>query len=1154
MNLSWGVASLITIGAGIKVSHAVGENNTYLAKIYVKAGIVGITCISIFFFLFLAFTNNFLISLIHLNNPAIEQAAKKYLLISSISIPFMFQNLFFSSVFIGYGNSKAPFLINTIALSLNIVLDYLLIFPIHLGIQGTALATIIALSTATLLFYVKLNQTVGLKPKNILFRYKLLIQIVKLGISPTIQRSTFTIIAILMARIISEWGTTAIAVQKVGVQIEAISYMTAGGFMSALSAISGQAYGAKDYKKQWEAFYSGIILAFIIGIITSIVMYVFSEPLFSIFLHDTKSITMGKEYLMILSASQLFVCFELIATGAFFGWGQTHIPAITGITLTVLRIPIAFAFISFWRNALASIWWSISISSIAKGIILVLLYIILFKSFIKNKLVMEHDFLNSAVGFLKGNSWLEGLFGVEKENVRVDKYGHLAQTPHPKIFGNKFKHPYITTDFSESQIEMITPPLPSIRQTIGFLETIHDIVSQELIDEYLWPQSIPPILPDENQIPIAHFDEEGKEAQHYREFLAKKYGSKGQLFSGIHFNFSYSEKLLKMLYLKTNMSTSFNDFKNEIYLKTCRQMLRLRWLYILLYGNSPVVDSSLELQCKKAPFIKSKNIIALSIRNSCYGYRNFGDLYPDYSSASKFRNSINKMIKKQQLVSPKELYSAVRPKFTKNPNSISYIEFRFIDNNPLSKIGITEDALHFLHLMALYGLLTEEPDSFDPAAQDMANAYQEYVALYGLSTSSLSFDKDGKHIDIWNEAKTHIQKMVKLFLKLKIDSKKYQTSLMHAKHLIDIPDQRGIYRTLDGIQKMNYITFHLDRANYYLTMSKQNKYNFIGLEDMELSTQLLLREAIKRGVLFEIIDRKENFIKLQRDGNTQYVKQATKTSLDNYASILAMENKLVTKNILCGHGLRVPDGEVYSTAEAAKNDFALFQGKPIVVKPNQTNFGIGITILKDNTNEEIYQKAINIAFEHDSTILIEEFIAGKEFRFFLIGDEVAGILHRVPANITGDGTKSIRELVRIKNQDPLRGKGYHTPLEYIQLGEAEAIFLQAQNKNFDYIPASGETIYLRENSNISTGGDSIDYTDLIPDSYKQIAIKAAKALNVVITGLDMIIPDYTQDATDNNYAVIELNFNPAIHIHCYPFKGKNRKLNERLMDILGYNR
>jgi glutamate--cysteine ligase len=581
-------------------------------------------------------------------------------------------------------------------------------------------------------------------------------------------------------------------------------------------------------------------------------------------------------------------------------------------------------------------------------------------------------------------------------------------------------------------------------------------------------------------------------------------------------------------------------------------MLRLRWLYILLYGDSPVVDPSFELMCKMAPYPIEKNVIALSIRNSCFGYQNFDDLFPDYSSVFNYKSSINQMIKDEKIAAAKELYSPVRPKFLRNPDHISYLEFRFIDIDPLTKAGISSEALRFLHAFALYGLLTDEPDDFDAEAQAEANRYHTGVALYGLNTANYLVDEDGERYKVWLKAKTILREIADLFGKLDIDNPEYLISLSHAIELIENPRERKVYEVLKGIVKMGYISFHIEKAQYYLNGSRTTSYNFHGLEDMELSTQLLLREAVKRGVSFEILDRKENFIRFQKDGNIQYVKQATKTSLDNYASILAMENKLVTKKILEEHEIRVPKGLEYTSADAAKADFLIHQGKPVVIKPNQTNFGLGITILKENNNEETYRRAVDIAFEHDSTILIEEFISGKEFRFFVIGDEVAGILHRVPANVTGDGTKTIRELVELKNQDPLRGKGYRTPLEKIQLGEAEAMFLKQQNKDFSTIPTFGEIVFLRENSNISTGGDSIDFTDDIPDSYKQIAVRAAKALNVVITGLDMIIPDVSAEATDDNYAIIELNFNPAIHIHCHPFQGKNRKLNEKLMDALGY--
>ena len=114
-------------------------------------------------------------------------------------------------------------------------------------------------------------------------------------------------------------------------------------------------------------------------------MIVFAKPLFSIFLSDPGSVAMGREYLVILGFSQLFMVLELMSTGAFFGWGKTNIPAITGIILTVMRIPMAYAFISLWQNALSSVWWSISISSMAKGTVLMVLFIVLFRSFIRKQ-------------------------------------------------------------------------------------------------------------------------------------------------------------------------------------------------------------------------------------------------------------------------------------------------------------------------------------------------------------------------------------------------------------------------------------------------------------------------------------------------------------------------------------------------------------------------------------------------------------------------------------------------------------------------------------------------------------------------------------------------------------------------------------------------
>lgn len=386
MHLSWGLSALLTVGAGIKVSHAIGSRNSQLAKDYIRSGIWAVVVVAVVYYLFLLVAAKELIGLVRLNNTEIERAATDFLLIVGLAIPFSFQNLFFTSVFIGAGDSKSPFRINSIALATNILLDYLFIFQAGWGIKGAAIGTIVSQALGALLFYRRLKGDPNLDPIGANFRRPFLYEIFKLGISPTVQRVLFTVVSISMARIITTWGPTAIAVQKIGIQIEAISYMTAGGFLSALATISGIAYGAGDFQKQWSAFRSGMFLAFVLGTITSVVLIVFAKPLFSIFLNDRESLEMGREYLVILGYSQLFMVLELVATGAFFGWGRTNIPAITSITLTVLRIPMALAFIQFWQKQLSSVWWSISISSILKGILLMVLFIVLFKAFIRKQM------------------------------------------------------------------------------------------------------------------------------------------------------------------------------------------------------------------------------------------------------------------------------------------------------------------------------------------------------------------------------------------------------------------------------------------------------------------------------------------------------------------------------------------------------------------------------------------------------------------------------------------------------------------------------------------------------------------------------------------------------------------------------------------------
>ena len=333
---------------------------------------------------------------------------------------------------------------------------------------------------------------------------------------------------------------------------------------------------------------------------------------------------------------------------------------------------------------------------------------------------------------------------------------------------------------------------------------------------------------------------------------------------------------------------------------------------------------------------------------------------------------------------------------------------------------------------------------------------------------------------------------------------------------------------------------------------KGEKVLLKGYEGLELSTQLIIGEAIGRGIHVDVLDWDDNFLRLRKGDKTEYVKQATRTSVDSYISPLIMENKEVTKIILRESGINVPRGfSINSTAEM-EGKLSGFAERDIVVKPKSTNFGKGVAVLKHPYTEADLEKAVTLAFTYDHSVMLEEFIAGKEYRFLIIGDEVAAILHRVPANVTGDGIHTIEYLVNKKNEDPMRGKGYVTPLEKITLGQVEREYLASRGMDFRSIPRKLEKVYLRENSNISTGGDSIDFTDEINEGYKEVAVRAAKAVGAEICGADIIIRDIHESPRPDNYSVIELNFNPALHIHDYPYKGRNRKVERKVVDLLGF--
>lgn len=743
---------------------------------------------------------------------------------------------------------------------------------------------------------------------------------------------------------------------------------------------------------------------------------------------------------------------------------------------------------------------------------------------------------------------LSGRFGLEKENTRVDRNGHLSISKHPAIF--KKTNPFITRDFSESQIEMVTPALPTIKETFNFMYEIEKYVTSVLADEYLWPQSNPPILPDECEIPVA--EEENRRNFEYKQYLSNKYGAKRSIISGIHFNISFASEFIQDAYKQVAYEGTLEAYQQSMYLKVTKYFMKYRWLFIYLLSASPTFHNSYVSTCVSSAQVNASgdcNVEGLiSLRNSVCGYRNLQHLHLDYSSLKNYEDSIESYVKNGTLRQKSELYSAIRIKH--DPKNTLYLEMRILDINPLFIGGVSQQDLEMLHLFAVY--FAQQPD-FDLTSEEQRIAWANQDQVSILKSEKPIQTIDGQHVSILDASANILDAFSNYFSQY--DSLIYDVDTIIQSIHTRIASIENTYamQITKAIEKSNYIDFHLQQAKKFKNEMMQSSFSFRGYENLELSTQIVLQATIAKGLKFEVLDAQENFIRISdpNSNHVEYIKNATMTSKDKYSQVLVMENKKITKQVLHENDIRVPNGyEIHTLDDALELFDTHVLPNKVVIKPNTTNFGEGITIFTGTYSRDAYIEAVQVALLKDQTVLIETFLEGKEYRILVIGDKVVATLHRVAANVVGDGIHSIEALIDLKNQSYLRGEGYKTPLEKIKVTEVELTHIEHKGYSLATILPKGEVLYLRDNSNISTGGDSIDYTNRIDETYKQIALAAARALDVSICGIDMMIEDVNTPANALNYGIIEANFNPAIHIHCFPYIGKNRHVGKHVLDLL----
>ncbi|MBL0954560.1 MAG: glutamate--cysteine ligase [Leptospira sp.] len=371
---------------------------------------------------------------------------------------------------------------------------------------------------------------------------------------------------------------------------------------------------------------------------------------------------------------------------------------------------------------------------------------------------------------------LSAKHGLERESVRVDEKAFYSQSPHPKSLGSSLTHPLIKTDFAEAQIEYATNIHKTIPDALNELTELHAFTAKNLGNEYLWPFSMPPVLPKENKIEVGQYgtSNEGRKKTIYRNGLGHRYGKKMQTISGVHYNVSFDTCMLSVVSEKRFQKPLTKETKSQIYFDTIRNFYRISPALLYLFGSSSLTDSTFidsPSAFKNLRKLDSKTLNApysTTLRLSNIGYTSkVQGKYPisvnslkeyasdmcqvvskSYAPYKKFNTKPTNQLNDFVLQLENEYYSLVRPKQVPKgeervvdalmERGVEYLELRLLDLDPFSAIGVEETRLYFLHMVLLYCMLNDSPKA---DAIEMANwrKNQELTTWFGRKPETKVF-------------------------------------------------------------------------------------------------------------------------------------------------------------------------------------------------------------------------------------------------------------------------------------------------------------------------------------------------------------------------------------------------------------------------------
>lgn len=454
------------------------------------------------------------------------------------------------------------------------------------------------------------------------------------------------------------------------------------------------------------------------------------------------------------------------------------------------------------------------------------------------------------------------LIGLEKETLRVNPQGGLAQTPHPSVLGSALTNPHITTDYSEALLEIVTPPSSDMSEVLDFLSDTQRFIYTHLSDELLWATSMPCVVAGETSIPIAKYGSSnaGLMKTIYRRGLGLRYGRVMQVIAGVHFNFSFTDDFWSAFFNMSRQEGNLQELKSENYFALIRNLQRFGWLIPYLFGASPAVCKSF-LQGKKTTLQEFNETTyyepyATSLRMGDIGYQNNKEsevgVEANYSSLQEYINSLQHAIetpcpeyeklgveiagKYQQLSAnilqiENEYYSTVRPKQITHKyekpiealreRGVRYVELRSLDVNASHPLGINEEQLYFLQILMLFCLCHESPVIDD--AEKIEIDDNEMLTAHQGRNPELKLTRSGQKISI-KEWGGELMQVMQGYAELLDDvnqTKNFSNSLKIQLQSINDPECTPSAKMLNEMRENNEGFYH-----YAMRMSQRHQKTF----------------------------------------------------------------------------------------------------------------------------------------------------------------------------------------------------------------------------------------------------------------------------------------------------------------------------------------